>query len=167
MLAGTVASAAYLDGKYHIRHDLSAGSLNNAAASAQLFIAEREASNKLLLYHCLEEHARNQPDRPFLDCEGRSWTYKQFYADLQRVGNWLINDLGVQRDEMVALDGPNSAEYLMLWFALEGIGACVSFVNSHLTGNPLVHSVKVCCWQNGRPTVERQLMSHSCAVRNI
>jgi len=41
------------------------------------------------------------------------------------------------------VDGGNSAEYLLLWFALEGVGACVSFVNCHLTGAPLVHSVKV------------------------
>lgn len=142
-MAGTAAAAAYLDAKYHIRHDLQAGSLNNAAAAAQQFIAEREANDKLLLYHCLEDHARNQPNRPFLDYDGRSWTYGQFFADLQRVGNWLMNDLGIQKDEMVALDGPNSAEYLLLWFALEGVGACISFINCHLTGVGLVHSVKV------------------------
>ena len=54
-----------------------------------------------------------------------------------------MNDMGIQKGEMVALDGPNSAEYLLLWFAIEGIGAGVSYVNCHLTGNPLVHSVKV------------------------
>lgn len=143
--AAAVAGAAYLDAKYHIRHDLQAGSLNNAAAAAQQFIAEREASGRLLLYHRLEDRAQNQPDHLFLEYDGRSWTYRQFFADLQRVGNWLLNDLGIERDEMVAIDGPNSAEYMMLWFALEGVGACVSFVNSNLTGDPLVHSVKVSC----------------------
>ncbi len=54
-----------------------------------------------------------------------------------------MRDLGVQPGEMVALDGPNSAEYLLLWFALEGIGAGVSYVNSNLTGQPLMHSAKV------------------------
>jgi non-ribosomal peptide synthetase component F len=137
------AATAYLDAKYHLRHDLQAGSLNNAAAAAQAFIAEREAVGRLTLYHCLEDHAREHPERPFLDYDGRSWTYGQFFADLQRVGNWLMNDLGVERDEMVALDGPNSAEYLLIWFALEGIGACCSYINCHLTGEALVHSVKV------------------------
>lgn len=85
----------------------------------------------------------DQPDALFLEYEDRSWTYKQFFDDLQRVGNWLINDLGIQKGEIIALDGPNSAEYLMLWFALEGVGAGLSFINSHLTGTPLVHSVKV------------------------
>lgn len=40
--------------------------------------------------------------------EGRTWTYKQFFDDLQRVGNWLMNDLGVRKGELVAIDGANS-----------------------------------------------------------
>ncbi len=75
--------------------------------------------------------------------EGRTWTYKQFFDDLQRVGNWLMNDLGVRKGELVAMDGANSPEYLMLWFALEGVGASISFINCHLTNQPLVHCVKV------------------------
>ena len=59
------------------------------------------------------------------------------------MGNWLLNDLGVQAAEMVALDGPNSAEFLMIQYALEGIGAAYSLINCNLTGTPLVHSVKV------------------------
>jgi acyl-CoA synthetase (AMP-forming)/AMP-acid ligase II len=97
----------------------------------------------LLLYHCIEDHARNQPNNLFLEYDGRSWTYKQFYDGVQRVGNWLLNDLGIQRAEMVALDGQNSAEFLLIQFALEGIGAASSFINCNLTGTPLVHSVKV------------------------
>lgn len=144
-VAGTAiaATAAYLDAKFHIRHDLTSGSLTNTTTKAQQFVLEREAQNKLLLYSCLADHAQKQPDRLFLEYEDRSWTYKQFFADLQRVGNWLLNDLKIERDEMVALNGPNSAEYLLIWFALEGVGARISYVNCHLTGDPLVHSAKV------------------------
>jgi hypothetical protein len=144
LAAGTAAAGlAYLDAKFHIRHDLASGSLANTSTAAQDFIVEREASNKLLLYHCLEAHAANTPNRPFLEFEDRKWTYGEFLRDLQRVGNWLITELGVQRDGMVALDGANSAEFLLLWFALEGVGAKVAFVNCHLTGQGLVHCVKV------------------------
>ena len=107
-------------------------------------MADRFAKDRLLLYHLLEEHAQNQPNHLFLEYDGRSWTYKQFYDEVQRVGNWLMNDLGIQKREMVALNGPNSAEYLLIMFALEGIGAAVSFINCHLTGTPLTHSVKLC-----------------------
>jgi len=121
---------------------LGTGNLNNAAAEAMKWIAAKQAEGRLLVYHLIEDHARKNPNSLFLEFEDRSWTYKQFYDDLQRVGNWLINDLGVQSSELVAIDGPNSAEYLLLWFALDGIGACISFINCHLTGQALTHSVK-------------------------
>ena len=54
-----------------------------------------------------------------------------------------MNDLGIQRHEMVAFSGPNSAEYLLLWFAIDAIGGCQSFINHNLTGNALSHSIKV------------------------
>ena len=136
--------AAYLDAKYHIRADLQKGSLDNAAIEAQKFIEERMAKNEGTVYHDIQNWAKQDiPGHQFLECAGRSWTYRQFYQDLQRVGNWLMNDLGIQRNEMVALSGPNSAEYLMLWFALDGVGACESYVNHNLTGNALSHCVKV------------------------
>lgn len=81
------------------------------------------------LYHDIESWAKkDMPNHTFLEYEGRSWTYKQFYENLQTVGNWLMNDLGVRKDEMVAISGPNSAEYMLLWFATEGIGANQSFI---------------------------------------
>ena len=149
--AGVSAVAAYLDAKFHISHDLKAGSLNNAAAEALEFITLKAGQKRLTIYHLIEDNALGpKADNLFLEFEGRSWTYKQFYDDLQRVGNWLANDLGIKTGERVAIDGANSAEYLMLWFALEAVGACVAFINSNLTGDPLVHSVKVKRWLDSR-----------------
>lgn len=54
-----------------------------------------------------------------------------------------MKDLGIKRGEMVALDGTNSPEYLMLWLALEGIGATPAFINCNLTDKALVHCVKL------------------------
>ena len=61
-----------------------------------------------------------------------------------------MNDLGIRRGELVGIDGANSPEYLMLWFALEGIGACISFINCHLTNQSLVHCVEVCRLPEGQ-----------------
>lgn len=80
----------------------------------------------------------------FLIFEGRQWTYKQFYEGVVRVANWLLKDLGVKRGEIVALNGPNSAEYVMLWMAIDAIGAVTSFINYNLTGDGLVHCVRLC-----------------------
>lgn len=108
-MAGTAAAAAYLDAKYHITSDLSQGGIDNAAARAQKFIGERMAQDRLLLYHDLQEWAKKDlPGHTFLEYESRAWTYREFYLDLQKVGNWLMNDLGIQKHEMVALSGPST-----------------------------------------------------------
>ncbi|KAK0870585.1 hypothetical protein LTS02_002380 [Friedmanniomyces endolithicus] len=143
-VAGAAAAAAYLDAKLHLRHDLAGGILSDPVAKAQAYIAQRQALKRVLIYHLLEDNVlSSRAGNLFLEYEGRSWTYKQFYDSVQRVGNWLMNDLGVRQGEMVALNGPNSAEFLMIFFGLEAVGAHVAFTNCHLTGGPLVHSVKL------------------------
>lgn len=91
----------------------------------------------------MEDQVRKQPNHPFLIFEGKTWSYKEFFEAITRVANWLVNDLGIGVEEVVAIDGGNSPEYLMLWFALDAIGAVTSFVNWNLTGAGLVHCAKV------------------------
>lgn len=135
-----------MDAKYHIGHDLNNGTVSSATAEAFKFIAQKQAEDRLLVYHVLESWAlEDRANHLFLESifENRRWTYKQFYLDVQKVGNWLLKDLGIEKGEVVALDGPNSPTYLILWFALEAIGACPAFINCNLTGESLYHCVSV------------------------
>lgn len=89
-------------------------------------------AKRVLMYHILEDHAlKNRPNHPFLIFEGQTWTYRQFYDCIVKVANWLMNDLGIQTGEMVAINGGNSPEYYMLWFALDAVCLpclpCLSF----------------------------------------
>lgn len=98
----------------------------------------------MLVYHILEDQAlREHPDHVFLWFEGKTWTYREFFDCVTRVGNWLMKDLGIKVGEIVALDGGNSPEHIMLRIALDGIGAVHSLVNNNLTSNSLVHCLKV------------------------
>lgn len=109
------------------------------------FLEDCICRDRMMTFHILEDQVlHKRPNQLFLIFENRTWTYLEFYRCLLRAGNWLLKDLGIQRGEIVALDGGNSPEYMMLWFALEGIGAIPSFVNNHLTGQSLVHCIKVC-----------------------
>jgi acyl-CoA synthetase (AMP-forming)/AMP-acid ligase II len=85
----------------------------------------------------------NRPNQIFLVFEGREYTYREFFDHVTKVGSWLMNGLGIQTDEVVALDGGNSPEFLMMWLALDGIGAVPSFINYNLTDKSLVHCIKV------------------------
>lgn len=143
-IAGGLATAAYLDAKFLVRHDLSSGSLGQTK-KALAFTTDRFVQNKMLMYHFFEEHANGKnANNLFLIFEDRSWTYKQFFEDLHRVANWLMKDLGIKPQEIVAIDGGNSPEYLLLWFGLEALNACPAFINCNLTAGPLKHSVKLC-----------------------
>ncbi|KAI9716069.1 MAG: hypothetical protein M1828_000480 [Chrysothrix sp. TS-e1954] len=143
--AALAASAAYLDAKFFISHDLQSMPFAYGQRNLFKYIASAWQSGRYLTYHVIEDHAlQNRPDQVFLVFEGKSWTYRQFYDDVQKVGNWLMNDLGIKKREVVAVNGANSPGYLMLWFALEGIGAVPSLINCNLTSKPLLHCVKVC-----------------------
>ncbi|KAI8941328.1 long-chain fatty acid transporter fat1 [Plenodomus lindquistii] len=144
-VAGTTALAAYLNAKYHIAHDIENGPGGLSPTQDVVdYLTKRATEKRVLTYHVFEEHVKKQPNHPFLIFEGKTWTYKQFHEAVLRVANWLMNDLGVEVQEVVALDGGNSPEYLMLWFALDGIGAIMSFINWNLTGAGLVHCAKIC-----------------------
>ncbi|KAK8017766.1 hypothetical protein PG993_014092 [Apiospora rasikravindrae] len=141
---GTAAVAAYLDGKYHLRGDLSTPSPYWRLLKLQLLKKRKEWADKLTVFDILQDYANSSAgDNLFLIFEGRTWTYAQFFAALQPVGNWLINDLGIQRGEVVAIDSGNCPEYLLLLFALNGIGAAAALLNCNLTGKALVHCAKI------------------------
>jgi len=148
--AGTLAVAAYLDAKFHIRHDLKFIRAAGTSRVSMRFFKDCISRDRLMTFYILEDQAlHKRPDQLFLIFENQTWTYLEFYRCLLRVGNWLLKDLGIRRGEIVALDGGNSPEYMMLWFALEGIGAIPSFVNNNITGQSLVHCIKVCpCTQH-------------------
>lgn len=143
--AGTAALAAYLNAKFHIAHDLKHARGGLAPTQDVVdFLTDSVVKKRVLTYHIWEQQAlRNRPNHPFLIFEGKTWTYGEFFDAIVRVGNWLMSDLGVQVGEVVAIDGGNSPEYLMLWFALDAIGASISFINWNLTGAGLVHCAKV------------------------
>ncbi|KIW01643.1 uncharacterized protein PV09_06829 [Verruconis gallopava] len=139
--AGTTAVAAYLNAKYHLTHDASL--ILNGISTAR-FVAKAEAEKRLTNFHVLRDQClKNRPNQLFVMYEGRQYTYGEFFKLVTRVGNWLMKELGIKEGEIVALDGTNSPEYLVFWWALEGIGAIPSFLNNNLTGNALLHCVKL------------------------
>lgn len=132
-----------MNAKFHIAHDLRYGRGGVVPTQADLNWAVQR-QNRVLSYHVFEEQVQKQPNHPFLVFEGKQWTYVEFLQATLRVANWLARDLGVQVGEVVALDGGNSPEHIMLWLALDGIGAVISFINNNLTGDGLIHCIKVC-----------------------
>ena len=88
----------YADAKYLIRNDITSGSLASISTAAIKFLEERLKEDRMLIYHNFEYWARTTPDVLFLIFEDRTYTYKQFFEQIGRVGNWLIQEYGIKEN---------------------------------------------------------------------
>jgi acyl-CoA synthetase (AMP-forming)/AMP-acid ligase II len=133
-----------VNAQFHIGHDLRNGRGGIIPTQADLdWTAQRYAQKRILTYHIFEEQAQKQPNHPFLIFEGKQWTYGEFLEATLKIANWLVKDLDVKVGEIVALDGGNSPQHMMLWLALDAVGGVISFINNNLTGEGLTHCIKV------------------------
>ncbi|MBX3295509.1 MAG: AMP-binding protein [Acidobacteria bacterium] len=85
------------------------------------------------LRHLLEFRTANTPQKDFLfsEADGRKWTYAEFDSAVNRTANMLLAR-GIAKGDVVSLLLPNSAEYIIAYFACWKIGALAGPVNSLL-----------------------------------
>ncbi len=81
----------------------------------------------------LENRAAEHSDKTFLlsEADGRSWTYLEFNKAVNRAANLLLKNR-IKKGDVVSLLLPNSAEYVIAYFACFKIGAIAGPVNSLL-----------------------------------
>src|SRR5688500_4311960 len=81
----------------------------------------------------LDTRAAKDPRKIFLFSEndGRRWSYADFRSVVHRTANMLLAN-GVGKGDVVSLLLPNSAEYIVAYFACWKIGALAGPVNSLL-----------------------------------
>ncbi len=78
-------------------------------------MTKREPNN---LQELLEQRIVRAPDKPFLfsEADGRKFTYSEFDAAVNRTAGLLAAN-GVTKGDVVSLLMPNSAEYIIAYFA--------------------------------------------------
>ncbi|MDT5124110.1 MAG: long-chain acyl-CoA synthetase [Acidobacteriota bacterium] len=81
----------------------------------------------------LERRAQATPDKRFLfsEADGRRYTYAEFDAAVNRATR-LLAARGIRKGDAVSLLMPNSAEYIVAYFACFKLGALAGPVNSLL-----------------------------------
>ncbi|MFO1442148.1 crotonobetaine/carnitine-CoA ligase [Bacillus sp. Bva_UNVM-123] len=79
-------------------------------------LAQNDSGKKVLIFH---------------DCNGRKseFTYRQFNEEINKTANLLI-DLGIKKNDKVAIQLYNCPEFLMCWFGLAKIGAIMVPLNT-------------------------------------
>ena len=140
--AAAVAGAAYLNARLSLKHDVL---FLRVFGSMTLAVSRAARAGRLNFFYELEQRAHDAAtaSRPFLYFEGASCSYAQAYDAVLRLGHWLRTTHGVRPGDVVALDAPNSHVFVLLWFALWSVGATPAFINYHLTGAALAHSLRV------------------------
>jgi acyl-CoA synthetase (AMP-forming)/AMP-acid ligase II len=94
---------------------------------------ERKTASQGSLRGLLEARAAASPEKVFLfsESDGRRFTYREFDAAVNRAAN-LLAARGTARGDVVSLLMPNSAEYVIAYFACFKLGALAGPVNSLL-----------------------------------
>ena len=90
----------------------------------------------------LEVRALATPDRPFLfsEADGREYSYKEFDRAVNRTARLLLSH-GIKKGDVVSLLLPNSAEYLIAYFACFKLGALAGPVNSLLKPQEMAYVI--------------------------
>lgn len=89
----------------------------------------------LNIQELLQSRTIAAPDKEFLlsEVDGRTFTYSQFNEAIERAAK-LLMAAGAEKGDVVSLLMPNSAEYIIAYFACWRLGAIAGPINSLLKG---------------------------------
>ncbi|OBS71856.1 hypothetical protein A6R68_13568 [Neotoma lepida] len=89
-------------------------------------------------------HARRQPQKPFIIYEGDIYTYEDVDKRSNRVAHAFLNHSSLKRGDVVALLMSNEPDFIHVWFGLAKLGCVVAFLNSNIRFNSLLHCICTC-----------------------
>src|SRR5438105_3954267 len=103
---------------------------------------EKKTVSQRSLRELLEARAAATPEKVFLfsESDGRRFTFREFDAAVNRAANMLFRR-GVGYGDVVSLLLPNSAEYVIAYFACFKMGALAGPVNSLLKSEEMAYVV--------------------------
>ena len=136
------ASLAYLSARTQVGHDAS---LLSAVIRFELRVRRLERQDRVNLFYAFEERALSPRDasRVWLIYEGHTWTWREAYDIVLKYARHLKEAYGVRSREVVAIAFTNKPQFLFLQLALWSLGALPALVNASVTGDGLVHVLRV------------------------
>lgn len=90
----------------------------------------------------VEQLANNFPDKTALFHEDRSWSWKQFNEEANRIANYFQNR-GLKPENTIAVMMENSPEYFFITTGINKIQGISALVNINQRRQALVHSIKI------------------------
>ena len=90
----------------------------------------------------IEELADRFADAPALVAPGLSLSYRGLAERANRYARWALAQ-GLRPGDVVCLLLENSPDYLAAWLGLGRAGVSAALLNTHLSGEPLQHSIRI------------------------
>ena len=90
----------------------------------------------------IEQHAKNNPKGSALFWKKRSWSWKAFNQESNKIANYLLK-IGNKPGETIAMMVENSPEFLFLITGINKIQGIVSLINVNLRKKALINAFKI------------------------
>jgi crotonobetaine/carnitine-CoA ligase len=107
------------------------GERRSRAAREPLEVLRLYREHDYTLAGAFRSRLARDPDRPFLLCQGRTWSWGEFAGGVEATARWLVAR-GVGKGDRIAIVARNGEGHLRLLFAAARIGAILVPVNPDL-----------------------------------
>jgi len=101
-----------------------------------------ESTEKDSIGRYLERNAIQYAEKPALIFEDRSWSFREYNEEVNRLANTLIS-LGIKKGDVFVVCMSNRPEMLFSLGAAAKIGAIASMINFNLRGKALQHCITI------------------------
>ncbi|MCJ1364541.1 hypothetical protein MMC16_003652 [Acarospora aff. strigata] len=138
-IAGTSAAAAYIDAKFRMSNDISA--LVSFKKAEKLYAKAIKENRQSLWYFFADSVARYPSARCIWSRDGE-YTWQETHDHACRYAQYFLS-LSVKPGQLVAFYLQNSPHFMFAWLGLWAIGCAPAFINYNLSGEALLHCLKV------------------------
>jgi fatty-acyl-CoA synthase len=101
-----------------------------------------EANPSRLFADVVDEWSNQQPERPALISEAKTFTYRMLAERINRYARWALA-AGIQIGDVVCLVMPNQPDAIAAWLGITRVGGVVALINTRLVGQSLSHCINL------------------------
>ncbi|KAK4173800.1 Isopenicillin N epimerase component 1 [Triangularia setosa] len=141
----SILGALYLDAKLHLRKDLRWILGRKRIRSA---FEKAVKQDRVSPYWFIVDNAARDPSREAIwarnpwTSAAESYTWQEVLERSNQYGHFFLSQ-GIKKGGLVAFFMLNSADFVFAWIGLWSIGAAPAMINYHLTGQALVHCLRI------------------------
>jgi len=111
----------------------------------------------------LEKNQKRFPNKPALISEGRPYTYRELNNMCNQAANSFIA-LGISPGDRIALYQPNSAMFVIAYFAIQKIGAIAVTINPDLKSDEVKYILEN---SDARLLITTEMLRQSLEINNV